>query len=80
MMRVTTPSGFRRKLATVAENPNFQRTITALIVVNAMQSRYHAVETQHAEAAHAERIGLLEEVRAMRAEVRELTTLTRRRD
>jgi len=48
------------------------------VVVNAMQSRYHAAETQHAEAAHAERIDLLEEVRAMRAEVRELTALTRR--
>ena len=45
-------------------------------------ARYHALrlsaETQHAEAAHAERIDLLEEVRAMRAEVRELTTLARR--
>lgn len=48
------------------------------VVVNAMQSRYHAVEAKHAETAHAERVGLLEEVRALRAEIQELTGLTRR--
>jgi len=47
------------------------------VVVNAMQSRYHAVEAEHAAAAHAERIGMLEEVRALRADVRELTALAR---
>lgn len=47
------------------------------VVVNAMQSRYHAVEAEHAEAAHAERVGLLEEVRALRNEIHELTALTR---
>lgn len=48
------------------------------VVVNAMQSRYHAEEAQHAEAAHAERVGLLEEVRALRAEIQELTAISRR--
>ena len=48
------------------------------VVVNAMQRRYHEEEAQHAEAAHAERVGLLEEVRALRTEVQELTALTRR--
>ncbi len=47
------------------------------VVVNAMQSRYHAVEAEHAAAAHAERISMLEEVRALRADVRELTALAR---
>jgi len=49
------------------------------VVVNAMQSRYHAVEEKHAQAAHAERISMLEEVRALRAEIQELTELTRGR-
>jgi voltage-gated sodium channel len=48
------------------------------VVVNAMQSRYHAVEARHAEAAHAERVGLLEEVRGLRADIQALTTVTRR--
>jgi len=43
------------------------------VVVNAMQSRYHAVEEEHAKAAHDERVGLLEEVRALRADIRKLT-------
>ena len=47
------------------------------VVVNAMQSSYHEVEAEHAEAAHAERVGLLEEVRALREEIRELTALSR---
>jgi voltage-gated sodium channel len=47
------------------------------VVVNAMQSRYHAEEAQHAEAAHAERVGLLEEVRALRAELQALTATIR---
>lgn len=48
------------------------------VVVNAMQSRYHAVEAEYAEAAHVERVGLLEEVRALRTEIQELTALSRR--
>ena len=48
------------------------------VVVNAMQSRYHAVEAEHAQAAHAERLDLLEEVRALRAEIQALTALARR--
>lgn len=48
------------------------------VVVNAMQSKYHEVEAEHAQAAHAERVGLLEEVRALRAEIRQLTALSRR--
>lgn len=48
------------------------------VVVNAMQSRYHAEEAQHAEAAHAERVGLLEEVRALRADIKALAALARR--
>lgn len=47
------------------------------VVVNAMQSKYHEVEAEHAEAAHAERAGLLEEMRALRAEVQTLTAMTR---
>ena len=47
------------------------------VVVNAMQSRYHKVEAEHAEAAHAERVSLLEEVRGLRTEIRELTASTR---
>ena len=49
------------------------------VVVNAMQSKYHEVEAEHAQAAHAERVGLLEEVRALREEIRELTAITRSR-
>ena len=48
------------------------------VVVNAMQSRYHAVEAEHAQAAHAERLDLLEEVRALRAEIQALSALARR--
>lgn len=48
------------------------------VVVNAMQSRYHAVEEEHAKAAHDERVGLLEEVRALRADIR--TLIERGRD
>ena len=48
------------------------------VVVNAMQSRYHEVEAEHAKAAHAERVGLLEEVRALRTDVNALTSMTRR--
>lgn len=47
------------------------------VVVNAMQSSYYEVEAEHAEAAHAERVGLLEEVKALREEIRELTALSR---
>ena len=36
MMRDTTPTGFRQTLATFAENLHFQRTITVLIIVNAV--------------------------------------------
>jgi len=49
------------------------------VVVNAMQSRYHQVEAEQAEAAHAERVGLLEEVRALRAEIQKLTDTYQRR-
>lgn len=49
------------------------------VVVNAMQSRYHEVEAEQAEAAHVERVGLLEEVRALRADVRKLTDIYERR-
>ena len=49
------------------------------VVVNAMQSKYHEVEAEHAEAAHAERLSLLEEVKALREEIRELTAMTRGR-
>ncbi|MDZ7842261.1 MAG: ion transporter [Gammaproteobacteria bacterium] len=42
------------------------------VVVNAMQSRYHAEEAEQAEAAHGERVKLLEEIQALRMEVREL--------
>ncbi len=48
------------------------------VVVSAMQSSYHEMEAEQAEAAHAERAGLLEEVRALRAEIQELKALTRR--
>ena len=48
------------------------------VVVSAMQSSYHAMEAEHAEAAHAERVGLLEEVRALRVEIQELKALARR--
>ncbi len=48
------------------------------VVVNAMQSKYHEVEAEEARVAHAERAGLLEEVRALRAQIQELTELTRR--
>ncbi len=44
------------------------------VVVNAMQSRYHEMEAEQAQAAHAERVGLLDEIRALRAEVQELRT------
>lgn len=47
------------------------------VVVNAMQSRYHAVEAEHAQAAHAERLDLLEEVRALRAEIQTLSALAK---
>ena len=47
------------------------------VVVNAMQSRYHEVEAEHAKAAHTERVNLLQEVRGLRAEIQELTALTR---
>ncbi len=47
------------------------------VVVSAMQSSYHEIEAEHAEAAHAERAGLLEEVRALRAEIQELKALTK---
>ena len=49
------------------------------VVVNSMQSRYHEVEEKNAEAAHAERVGLLEEVRALRAEIQKLTESYERR-
>ncbi len=42
------------------------------VVVNAMQSRYHAEEAEQAQAAHGERAKLLEEIQALRTEVREL--------
>ncbi len=42
------------------------------VVVNAMQSRYHEIEAEQAEAAHAERANLLEEVKALRQELRAL--------
>jgi len=42
------------------------------VVVNAMQSRYHDEEAQHAEAAHEEREQLLAELRALRHEVSRL--------
>lgn len=42
------------------------------VVVNAMQSRYHEVEAEQAEAAHHERVKLLGELQALRTEVREL--------
>ena len=35
-MHETTSSGFRHRLATIAENPHFQKTIIVLIVVNAI--------------------------------------------
>lgn len=49
------------------------------VVVNAMQSRYHEVEAEHAEAAHAERVSLLVEVKALREEIQELTATSRGR-
>ncbi len=42
------------------------------VVVNAMQSRYHQEEAVQAEAAHNERVKLLDEIQALRTEVREL--------
>ena len=42
------------------------------VVVNAMQSRYHEVEAEQAQAAHNERAKLLDEIQALRTEVREL--------
>lgn len=48
------------------------------VVVNAMQSKYHEVEAEHAAAAHNERASLLEEVKALRGEIRELTALARK--
>lgn len=42
------------------------------VVVNAMQSRYHEVEAEQAEAAHNERAQLLTEIQALRGEVKEL--------
>jgi len=42
------------------------------VVVNAMQSRYHEVEAEQAEAAHNERAKLLDEIRALRTEVQGL--------
>jgi len=43
------------------------------VVVNAMQSKYHEVEAEQAQAAHAEREALLVEVRAVRAELAQLS-------
>lgn len=40
------------------------------VVVNAMQSAAHEAEAEHAEAAHQERELMLEEIRALRAELR----------
>ena len=48
------------------------------VVVNAMQSRYHDLEAAEAEAAHQERETMLEEVRALRVQVAELTEVMRR--
>jgi voltage-gated sodium channel len=42
------------------------------VVVNAMQSRYHQAEAEHAEAAHVERAKLLDEIRNLRTEVSDL--------
>ena len=42
------------------------------VVVNAMQSRYHEMEAEHAEAAHVERVNLLTEIKALRVEIQEL--------
>ena len=42
------------------------------VVVNAMQSRYHEVEAEQAQAAHHERVKLLDEIQALRKEVHEL--------
>ncbi len=47
------------------------------VVGNAMQSRYHEMEAEQAEAAHAERVGLLEEIRALRTEVKDLQDVMR---
>jgi voltage-gated sodium channel len=48
------------------------------VVVNAMSSQYHEEEAAHAEAAHAERELLMDEVKALREEVRRLSeALTR---
>jgi len=49
------------------------------VVVNAMQSKYHEVEAEHAQVAHAERASLLVEVKALRGEIQELTALSRGR-
>jgi len=42
------------------------------VVVNAMQSRYHDEEVQHAEAAHEEREQLLHELRILKEQVTQL--------
>jgi len=44
------------------------------VVVNAMQSRYHDEEAQHAEAAHEERELLLSELRSLKEEVGRLNS------
>lgn len=49
------------------------------VVVNAMSSQYHEEEAANAEAAHAEREKLLDEVRGLREQVHELTRLIRQR-
>lgn len=43
------------------------------VVVNAMQSRYHEEEAAEAASAHNERRELLEELRALRAQVETLS-------
>jgi hypothetical protein len=49
------------------------------VVVNAMQSRCYAVDVEPAQAAHAKRVSRVEEVRAVCAEIRAFTGLSRRR-
>lgn len=44
------------------------------VVVNAMQTRYHEEEAALAQAAHNEREALLEEIKLLRKEVRNLST------
>ena len=43
------------------------------VVVNAMQTRYHEEEAAHAAAAHQEREQMLDEVRALRTELAQLS-------